>query len=178
MRRYLLVEVWDGSLFRGGADGNGPDRGAPDDGGGGAPGQRPLRGIPLLIPSLQRPLGQGIIQHGHRRHLLQENGRDNPLEPQVGTRRRVSVPPSSCQLSTSLGSPREAGHSRSTQTAESIPFGIIGCGAGILGHLPARQSQQRVGHAALQSLTLNETTTTQKSSASRHPNIPKSCWEP
>lgn len=32
-RRYLLVEVWDGGLFWGGADGNGPDRGAPDDGG-------------------------------------------------------------------------------------------------------------------------------------------------
>lgn len=30
-------------------------------------------------------------------------------------------------------------------TAKSIPFGITGRGVGILGHLPARQSQERVG---------------------------------
>lgn len=42
-------------------------------------------------------------------------------------------------LCTRLGIPR------AHVTAKSTPFGITGRGAGIPGHLPARQSQGRVG---------------------------------
>lgn len=168
-RRYLLVEVWDGGLFGGGANGNGPDRGAPDDGGRGASGQRPLRRIPLLIPSLQRPLGQGIIQHGHRRHLLWEKREGHPPGVTGWDREEGPCPPpSSCRLSmsccASLGSPCAAGHSRSARDCQEHPIWDNRAWGGNSGSPPSPaepgEGWERVGHTALQSPTLNETTTT------------------
>lgn len=89
---------------------------------------------------------------------------------------RLSVPASSCQLSamshyTSLGSPRDTGHSWSTPDCQEHPIWDNRAWGGNSGSPPSPaepgEGWERVGHAALQSLTLNETTT-QKSSASRH----------
>lgn len=185
-RRYLLVEVGDGGLFGGGANGNGPDRGAPDDGGRGASGQRPLRRIPLLIPSLQRPLGQGIIQHGHRRHLLREKREGHPPGVTGWDREEGPCPPlppasSPCPAALPWDPHVPLGIPGAHVIVKSIPSGITGCGVGILGHLPARQNQERVGRGlATQHFKARLLMKPQQHENPLPPgtNIPKSCWEP